>query len=100
MYEIEERKSKTRNYQKAKLFENKPGIFHEKKNVFVYEQIKELDLPLLFFDVCLTEHYGQCAEDVIVSAPIRVFATRKGKDASAFKYLEIGAHHPVATSAT
>jgi len=72
----------------------------KKRNDFVYDEIKRLNLQLPFFDVNFTEQYGQCAEDVIVSAMIRAFITRRGKDASKFRYLEIGAHHPIATSAT
>lgn len=72
----------------------------QKKNDFVYDQIEALDLPPPFFDVHFSEHYGQCAEDIIVSALIRAFALRYGKTLSSLTYLEIGAHHPIATSAT
>jgi len=72
----------------------------QKRNDFVYDKIKELELQTPFFEVSFSEQYGQCAEDLIVSAMVRAFATREGKDASTLRYLEIGAHHPIATSAT
>lgn len=53
------------------------------------------DLPIF-----LTEHYGQCAEDVIVVALLRALQQRSGIDLSRERYLEIGGNHPVGTSAT
>jgi len=70
-----------------------------KNNDFVYEQIKEFERPLPFFEVSCNEHYGQCAEDLIVLSLVKAFATRLGRAPATLKYLEIGAHHPIATSA-
>ncbi|WP_195707935.1 MULTISPECIES: FkbM family methyltransferase [unclassified Brucella] len=46
------------------------------------------------------EYYSQCGEDIIVLALLRSLSDKFGLDLSSEKYLEIGANHPVATSAT
>ena len=46
------------------------------------------------------EHYGQGAEDLIVSGLLRAMALERKADLRGKRYLEIGANHPFAASAT
>lgn len=72
----------------------------QKLNVFVQEASAVLDIPVPDLPIFLSEHYGQCAEDVIVVALLRALQQRTGIDLSKERYLEIGGNHPVGTSAT
>ncbi len=69
-------------------------------NQFVYDEIQALSLSLPDIDVAATPHFAQCAEDVIVLSILQALAQRESFDLSTQRYLEIGANHPVATSAT
>ncbi|WP_081074451.1 FkbM family methyltransferase [Burkholderia pseudomultivorans] len=72
----------------------------QKPNIFVQEESAALQVPMPDLPIFLTEHYGQCAEDVIVAALLRALQQRSGIDLSRERYLEIGGNHPVGTSAT
>ncbi|MBU9563667.1 FkbM family methyltransferase [Burkholderia multivorans] len=72
----------------------------QKPNVFVQEESAALQVPTPDLPIFLTEHYGQCAEDIIVVALLRALQQRTGIDLSGEHYLEIGGNHPVGTSAT
>jgi FkbM family methyltransferase len=60
----------------------------------------EFDIPFPDIPVRAVEHFGQCAEDVIVRAMLLAAVTRKQVDICDKIYLEIGGNHPFATSAT
>ncbi|MGC9221520.1 MAG: FkbM family methyltransferase [Solirubrobacteraceae bacterium] len=46
------------------------------------------------------ETYGQCNEDLIVEALLRARLSQEQRQMNSVRYLEIGANHPVQTSAT
>jgi hypothetical protein len=46
------------------------------------------------------ETYSQCNEDLIVEGVLRALSRRSGRDMSSVRYIEIGANHPIQTSAT
>ncbi|MCA3559675.1 MAG: glycosyltransferase [Aestuariivirga sp.] len=69
-------------------------------NNFVYEAIAASALPKPDIDVPLVRHFAQCAEDVIVVALLQSLAQERGLELWRERYLEIGANHPIATSAT
>lgn len=70
------------------------------RNSFVYESIKQLALAEPDIEVLAQRHFAQCAEDIIVVALLKSIAHQLGIDLSGEQYLEIGANHPIATSAT
>jgi len=70
------------------------------RNPHVYKVIEKTRLKAPFFDVTLAEQYGQCGEDLIVAGLLRAWVTRQGRNIADLTYLEIGANHPVATSAS
>ena len=69
-------------------------------NVFVYDECINRDIPFPELPVFLSEHYGQCAEDLIVASLLLAWSSRAGIALSCQRYLEIGGNHPIATSAT
>ena len=69
-------------------------------NPFVYESIDAQSLGRPDIDVPLVRHFAQCAEDLIVTSLLRAIAAESSLDLSTERYLEIGANHPIATSAT
>jgi FkbM family methyltransferase len=69
-------------------------------NPFVYESIDAQSLGQPDIDVSLVRHFAQCAEDLIVASLLRALAAEHSLDLSIERYLEIGANHPIATSAT
>jgi FkbM family methyltransferase len=71
-----------------------------KLNVFVYEASAAAGFPSPDLPVYLTEHYAQCAEDVIVAGLLHARALRLGLDLAQARYLEIGGNHPISSSAT
>lgn len=91
---------------KKLLFKKIPILFSwnistAKENPFVIEAVdsrKKLKLPDI--SVPLTKHYGQRAEDLIVKSILEAKCLQRGLSFSDVWYLEIGANHPVATSAT
>lgn len=72
----------------------------ESLNVSIYEDIEKFGLKAPDIAVPHTSSYGQCAEDIIVCAALRALAFKEQLDLSKEFYLEIGANHPIATSAT
>lgn len=70
------------------------------RNPFVADAISSFGLAQPDIDVPARPYFAQCAEDVIVLALLRSVADREGLDLTAERYLEIGANHPIATSAT
>ncbi|RUT27350.1 hypothetical protein C0V97_01605 [Asaia sp. W19] len=72
----------------------------KQRNVSIYEDIARLGMSEPDIAVPHTATYGQCAEDIIVLAALRAIGFAEGIDLSLQTYLEIGANHPVATSAT
>ncbi|NHO34156.1 FkbM family methyltransferase [Acetobacter fallax] len=69
-------------------------------NTSIYETIARKGISEPDIPVPHTETYGQCAEDIIVRAALEAIAFSEGLDFSQEHYLEIGANHPVATSAS
>lgn len=69
-------------------------------NDSVYNIIAEMGMPNPDIPVYEVEHYSQCGEDIIVLALLENIAEKFNIDLSKEKYLEIGANHPVATSAS
>lgn len=71
-----------------------------KLNVAVYESLASAGIKFPNIPIYASEHYGQCAEDIVVKALLSALSFRFGGDLSSQRYLEIGGNHPVATSAT
>lgn len=69
-------------------------------NSFAYERCCAESVPFPDIPVFLAEHYGQCAEDLIVSALLRAWSRNQKFDLAGATYLEIGGNHPIATSAS
>lgn len=69
-------------------------------NPFIYNVIEADSLSRPDIDVPLVQHFAQCAEDIVVVALLRSIAEKRGLDLKTERYLEIGANHPIATSAT
>lgn len=69
-------------------------------NVSIYREIQQEGMTEPDIAVHHTPTYGQCAEDIIVCAALRALAFDEHIDLASEAYLEIGANHPVATSAT
>ncbi len=70
------------------------------RNSFIYEACKTLDVPFPDIEVLDQPYFGQCAEDLIVVSLLRALAARTGTDLTQMHYLEVGANHPISTSAT
>jgi predicted HAD superfamily hydrolase len=69
-------------------------------NQNVIAETNRLGLPPARLPVQNPIYYGQCAEDYIALSILRSLAAVEGLNLSKERYLEIGANHPVATSAT
>lgn len=69
-------------------------------NIFVYDEIERKYLSKPFFKVNFTEQYSQDGEDIVVASLLRAYAFFRNIDITKLKYCEIGANHPIATSAT
>lgn len=70
------------------------------RNSFVYDEINMFGLSAPDIEVLAQRYYSQCAEDLIVISILKALSMRGSFDLSAERYLEIGANHPIATSAT
>ena len=70
------------------------------RNHFVDQAITEMGLTEPDIVVPARRHFAQCGEDVIVVALLKALSSTQGFDLESERYLEIGANHPVATSAT
>lgn len=69
-------------------------------NIFVYDECISQDVSFPDLPVFLSEHYGQCGEDIIVASLLVAWSERAGIALSSLRYLEVGGNHPIATSAT
>ncbi|HKR47012.1 MAG TPA: FkbM family methyltransferase [Paraburkholderia sp.] len=69
-------------------------------NFFAYERCCAENIPFPDIPVFLAEYYGQCGEDLIVSALLRAWSRNQKFDLTGATYLEIGGNHPIATSAS
>ena len=69
-------------------------------NGFVYEECFKQDIKAPDIPVFSKEYVGQCAEDLVVISLLRAIALRSNINLEGQRYLEIGANHPIATSAT
>jgi FkbM family methyltransferase len=70
------------------------------KNPFIYSECARLSVAAPDIEVPAREYFGQCGEDLIIVSLIQAVCVREGLDPSQERYLEIGANHPIATSAT
>jgi len=69
-------------------------------NDFIYNKCLETGAAFPDIPVQAVETYGQCGEDIIVLSMVRVVARKKKCSFANKMYVEIGANHPFATSAT
>jgi FkbM family methyltransferase len=70
-------------------------------NQFVYQRILESEMPNSTIPAWLSETYTQAYEDVIIDSSIRAYIRRNPPNKGiSLSYLEIGANHPVCTSAS
>lgn len=69
-------------------------------NYTLYDRIAQDGMKMPDIAVYDTLSYGQCAEDLIVMALLRSLVVTEQIDLKTQTYLEIGANHPVACSAT
>ncbi|MBP2613430.1 hypothetical protein ACI2J5_25930 [Agrobacterium pusense] len=70
------------------------------RNSFVYNEIDKFGLSPPDIEALAQRYYAQCAEDLIVVSILKALSARRHFDLSAERYLEVGANHPIATSAT
>ncbi len=70
------------------------------RNSYVYNEIEAFSLSEPDIEVTMTEHFAQRGEDLIVAAILKALAQAHGLNLLDERYLEIGANHPIATSAT
>lgn len=68
-------------------------------NSFVYQRILESGMPNSTIPAWLGESYSQAYEDVIMEGLLRAYVKRTGT-VGGITYIEIGANHPVCTSAS
>lgn len=69
-------------------------------NYFINNEIEVLGISMPDIEIHAQKYFAQCAEDIIVMALLKALAQRDGVDLSRERYLEVGANHPVASSAT
>lgn len=74
--------------------------FQKYSNKNVTDEITAKGLSSPSIDVLSPVFFGQCAEDYIVLSMLRALAASESIDLREHRYLEVGANHPVATSAT
>lgn len=74
--------------------------FKRKSNIFIQDASEAIGVPMPGLPVFMVEHYGQCAEDLLVAGLMRALAQRLDLDLAHEQYLEIGGNHPVSTSTT
>lgn len=70
------------------------------QNQNVIDENKRVGLADSRLPVLHPIYYGQCGEDYIAVSILRAVAVREGLDLTRERYLEVGANHPVSTSAT
>jgi len=69
-------------------------------NQFIYGACLESNVGIPKIEVRAAEHYGQCGEDIIVSAMIRGIAWRHKVGLEEKFYIEVGGNHPFSSSTT
>jgi FkbM family methyltransferase len=69
-------------------------------NSFVYQRILEDGMPNSTIPAWIGETYSQCYEDVIIDSALRAHVKTLGRPVGGITYVEIGANHPVCTSAS
>jgi FkbM family methyltransferase len=69
-------------------------------NTFVYQRILEGNMPNSTIPAWLGETYSQCYEDVIIDSIVRAHMKQMGRSPNGITFIEIGANHPVCTSAS
>jgi FkbM family methyltransferase len=70
------------------------------ENPFVQHECLRLGLEKAPIPTNMYESYAQCNEDIVVETILRALTRRAGRDMRSVRYIEIGANHPVQTSAT
>ena len=70
------------------------------ENPFVTRECEYHHIRKAPIQTFLYETYGQCNEDLIIEGILRAYTFRSGRQMNSLRYLEIGANHPVQTSAT
>jgi FkbM family methyltransferase len=70
------------------------------ENPFIQQECLRLGLEKAPIPTNMYESYAQCNEDILVEAMLRALTRRAGRDMKSVRYIEIGANHPVQTSAT
>lgn len=68
-------------------------------NSFVYNRILEENMPNSTIPAWFNETYSQCYEDIIIDSIVRAHIKKHGIPKSV-SFIEIGANHPVCTSAS
>lgn len=68
-------------------------------NSFVYQHILDRGMPNPNIPAYLSETYSQCYEDIIMDSMIRAYVKCNGAP-NGITFIEIGANHPVCTSAS
>lgn len=69
-------------------------------NGFITYECNRLAIEPAPIATSIQETYAQCNEDLIIEALLRAVMLRSGREMSSVRYMEIGANHPVQTSAT
>lgn len=69
-------------------------------NYTLYDRVAQEGMKMPDIPVYAAASYAQCAEDLIVAALLRSLVVTEKLDLSTQTYLEIGANHPLACSAT
>lgn len=71
-----------------------------KRNENIYTECDRLRLSYPDIPARAITYYGQCGEDYLVLSLLRALQANEGIDLTKQRYLEVGANHPVSTSAT
>ena len=69
-------------------------------NSFITHECERLAIEPAPIATNIQETYSQCNEDLIIEALLRAIMLRSGREMQSVRYMEIGANHPVQTSAT
>lgn len=69
-------------------------------NPFVYYQVQTQNMPYPTIPPWMDETFSQCYEDVVISQHINAYLARNNINQTTLSFIEIGANHPVCTSAS
>ncbi|MEP3513725.1 MAG: HAD-IA family hydrolase, partial [Lentilitoribacter sp.] len=78
----------------------KQVIMIRHQNSFIRDLCTDHNLPLPAIEIPSRQTFSRSADDVVVVSMLRAFGDKAGIDLAAMRYLEIGANHPIAESAT